>query len=154
MSTGVRDLDGRPDGPRRKCPAGSAARPLLFWDAAEVGMPAGNRPHSPCVDVPWPGPRPRELVQSVPYKLRVRGGYRNVRPASALVAGVQEATRHLSGPQTAVDTSLATCRTPVRPDGGRFRKQRTVNPPIARNDFLYSPSRPACGRHAAARRGA
>jgi hypothetical protein len=74
---------------------------------------------------------------------------------SALVAGVRETTGHLSGRQTAADTSpatdasLATCAG-HQPSGRRsFRKQRTVNPLMAstRYNFLYSPQgRPAGGR--------
>jgi hypothetical protein len=76
---------------------------------------------------------------------------------STLATGVREAAGHLSGPQTAdtglaIDTSPATCAG-HQPSGRRsFRKQRTVNPPIAptRYNFLYSSSRPACGRPPAA----
>jgi hypothetical protein len=72
---------------------------------------------------------------------------------SALVAGVRETTGHLSGRQTAADTSpatdasLATCAG-HQPSGRRsFRKQRTVNPPTApaRYNFLYSSSRQQAG---------
>jgi hypothetical protein len=56
---------------------------------------------------------------------------------SRLVAGVREATGHPSGPQIIADTGMTvdTSRPHVPdtgcPDGGRFRKQRTVNPLIA-----------------------
>ena len=65
---------------------------------------------------------------------------------SALVAGVREAAGHPSGPQIAADTGLAT-RAGHQPSGRRsFRKQRTVNPPIARYNFLYLPQgRPSAG---------
>jgi uncharacterized protein with GYD domain len=54
---------------------------------------------------------------------------------SALVAGVREAAGHPSGPEIAADTGLAT-RAGHRPSGRRsFRKQRTVNPPIALGSF-------------------
>jgi hypothetical protein len=59
---------------------------------------------------------------------------------STLVAGVRSAAGYPSGPQIvadtgiAIDTSLATCAG-HQPSGGRsFRKQRTVNPPLARLD--------------------
>jgi hypothetical protein len=55
---------------------------------------------------------------------------------SALVAGVREAAGHPSGPEIAADTGLA-MRAGHQPSGRRsFRKQRTVNPPIARYNFL------------------
>jgi hypothetical protein len=72
------------------------------------------------------------------------------------VGGGREAAGHLSRPQPAADTSmatdtrLATCaghQPSGRLPSGRqsFQKQRTVNPPIAltRYNFLCSPSRPA-----------
>jgi hypothetical protein len=48
----------------------------------------------------------------------------------------------------AIDTSLATCAGHQPSERQWFRKQRTVNPLIvpARYNFLYSYSRPACGR--------
>jgi hypothetical protein len=70
---------------------------------------------------------------------------------STLVAGLRSAAGHPSGPQTAadpdtaIDTSLATSSGHQPYQGQSFRKQRTVNPPIAptRYNFLYSSSRPA-----------
>jgi hypothetical protein len=49
-----------------------------------------------------------------------------------------------------LDTSLATCAGHQQSRGRSFRKQRTVNPSIARSNFLYSSSRPASGRPPAA----
>jgi hypothetical protein len=121
-----------------------------------VAMPTGRRPFSPYVEaavacgaaVPDPCPAARHT------SCRVRGAASRPRPGSALVAGVREADGQPFGRQIAADasmatsTSLATCAG-HQPSGRRsFRKQRTVNPPIApRYKFLYDSSRPACGRH-------
>jgi hypothetical protein len=75
---------------------------------------------------------------------------------STLLAGVQEATGHLSGRQTAVDTSMATDPSPATCAGHQpsrrrsFRKQRTADPLTGptRYNFLYSSFKagPAGGR--------
>jgi hypothetical protein len=70
---------------------------------------------------------------------------------STLMAGVPSAAGHPSGRQTAADTGMAIDTSLVtgagyQPFGRRsFRKQRTVDPPIAlaRYNLLYSSSRPA-----------
>jgi hypothetical protein len=68
---------------------------------------------------------------------------------STLVAGVRSAAGQPSGLQIAADTSIAIDTSLAtsaghQPSGGRsFRKQRTVNPPIARYSFLDASSRPA-----------
>jgi hypothetical protein len=70
--------------------------------------------------------------------------------------------RGLRPPQTPVRPRMpdTSCPDTARPDTAvrpqSLRKQRTVNPLTrpTRYNFLYSSSRPACGRHAAARRGA
>jgi hypothetical protein len=77
---------------------------------------------------------------------------------STLAAGVRKGAGHPSGPQIAADTGMAIDTSPAtctghQPSGRRsFRNQRTVNPLIApaRYNFLYSASRPACGRPPAA----
>jgi hypothetical protein len=77
---------------------------------------------------------------------------------STSVAGLREATGCCPGRQIvmdtgmAIDTSLTKCAghqsSGERPLERPVRKQRTVNPLVvpARYNFLYSSSRPACGR--------
>jgi hypothetical protein len=80
---------------------------------------------------------------------------------STLLAGVQEATGHLSGRQTAVDTSMATDLSPPTCAGHQssgqrsFRKRRTVNPLMgpACYNVLYSSSRPLLRAAAGGRPG-
>jgi hypothetical protein len=70
-------------------------------------------------------------------------------PVSALVAGVREAAGHSSEPDCRRHGPEA-CRTSA-PSGRRsFRKQRTVNPPLApaHSDFLHFASRPPDMRRA------
>jgi hypothetical protein len=148
---GVRNLDGIPDG------HSGGVRQRLGQDrsgsarAAGVAMPAGHRPCFPegavACGSSGPGPRPavlhelpspRWLPQGPPVSMR--GGRRAVGGRTSVRAS--DRRRHQDGHRSQLPRVADTSR----PERRSFRKQRTANPPIARYKFLYSSSRPACGR--------
>ena len=99
----------------------------------------------------WPGRGgSRPVSGHALHELSCPRGCGKAHPVATLVTGGREAAggaAHLSGREAAADTSMATY-TGHWPSGRRsFRKQRTVNPPIApaRYNFLCS-LKAACGR--------
>jgi hypothetical protein len=114
---------------------GSGYRPAMRHGSR---TPAVRSAASGAVGIHWQNDQ-----RACPSRLRQKG-----RSGCVQTAVMEPVGGHLTAARVAFCLDTPSAHRTIWPHRTGRRKQRTVNPPIARNNFLYSSSRPACGRAA------